>query len=114
MNRPRAYHQICDHRVLCVDYAPPGDQTDVPTARRAGAGVPAGVDKQGTPRVVFPNIERVTAATAKGKRPAPFRTRKLSPSAPMVLPPREGGRVGHRRTHNYGRSPNTGAPAVFV
>lgn len=27
----------------------------------------------------------VTAAIAEGKRPAPFRTRKLSPPAPMVL-----------------------------
>src|SRR5699024_8587385 len=35
---------------------------------------------------------------AKGKRPAPFRTRKLSPSAPMVLRGRPRGRVGHRRT----------------
>src|SRR5205807_10395045 len=35
---------------------------------------------------------------AKGKRPVPFRTRKLSPSAPMVLPWRRGGRVGRRRT----------------
>jgi len=30
-------------------------------------------------------LPRVTAVIAKGKRPAPFRTRKLSPSAPMVL-----------------------------
>src|SRR3954464_12346516 len=35
---------------------------------------------------------------AKGKRPVPFRTRKLSLSAPMVLPRGRGGRVGHRRT----------------
>src|SRR5690606_4720490 len=34
-----------------------------------------------------------------GKRPAPFRTRKLSPSAPMVLHARACGRAGHRRTH---------------
>jgi hypothetical protein len=30
-------------------------------------------------------LPRVTAVIAKGKRPVPFRTRKLSPSAPMVL-----------------------------
>ena len=30
-------------------------------------------------------LDRVSATMAKGKRPAPFRTRKLSPSAPMVL-----------------------------
>src|SRR5688572_31631498 len=35
---------------------------------------------------------------ARGKRPATFRTRKLSLSAPMVLPRRRGGRVGRRRT----------------
>ena len=35
---------------------------------------------------------------AKGKHPAPFRTRKLSPSAPMVLHVRACGRVGRRRT----------------
>src|SRR3954466_16420121 len=35
---------------------------------------------------------------ARGKRPVPFRTRKLSLSAPMVLPGGPGGRVGHRRT----------------
>ncbi len=34
---------------------------------------------------------------ATGKHLFPFRTQKLSPSAPMVLPWRRGGRVGHRR-----------------
>ena len=43
-------------------------------------------------------FHRVTAAIAVGKRPAPFRTRKLSPPAPMVLHPNQCGRVGHRRT----------------
>ena len=42
--------------------------------------------------------KRVTAVIAWGKRPVPFRTRKLRPTAPMVLHPRECGRVGHRRT----------------
>ena len=37
--------------------------------------------------------------TAKGSHPFPFRTRKLSPSAPMVLP--HGGRVGRRQTFFY-------------
>lgn len=32
------------------------------------------------------NLHRVTAATAAGKRPVPFRTRKLSLPAPMILP----------------------------
>src|SRR3954467_4420433 len=35
----------------------------------------------------------------KGKHPVPSRTRKLSPSAPMVLQPRGCGRVGPRRTY---------------
>src|SRR6266511_738984 len=39
---------------------------------------------------------------AEGKRPDPFRTRKLSPPAPMVLHPRECGRVGRRRTSHQG------------
>src|SRR5688572_222138 len=43
---------------------------------------------------------------ARGKRPVTFRTRKLSLSAPMVLPRRRGGRVGRRRT-----TPPEGAPA---
>ena len=36
-------------------------------------------------------------AIAKGPHPFPFRTRKLSPSAPMVLHGQLGGRVGRRR-----------------
>src|SRR4051794_25731021 len=42
---------------------------------------------------------RVTAVIAWGKRPVPFRTRKLRPTAPMVLHSGGCGRVGHRRTH---------------
>ena len=38
-----------------------------------------------------------------GKRPDPYRTRKLSPPAPMVLPPPGSGRAGHHReTHHHG------------
>ena len=40
----------------------------------------------------------VTAVIALGKRPVPFRTRKLSLSAPMVLREGSRGRVGRRRT----------------
>jgi hypothetical protein len=36
---------------------------------------------------------------AEGKRPVTFRTRKLSPPAPMVLHSGGCGRVGHRRTN---------------
>ncbi len=42
--------------------------------------------------------DRVTAVIAWGKRPVPSRTRKLRPTAPMVLHPPGCGRVGHRRT----------------
>ena len=41
---------------------------------------------------------------AAGKRPVPFRTRKLSPPAPMVLPPGGSGRVGYRRPNNFTQS----------
>ena len=51
---------------------------------------------------------RVTAVIAWGKRPVPFRTRKLRPTAPMVLHPGGCGRVGHRRnTIKWSRPPNT-------
>ena len=45
-------------------------------------------------------FHRVAAAIARGKHPVPSRTRKLSPSAPMVLRGRPRGRVGHRRTYH--------------
>ena len=53
-------------------------------------------------------VTRVTAAIATGKHPDPSRTRKLSLPAPMVLPPRGGGRVGRRRTS----FPTEATPAV--
>src|SRR5699024_2973244 len=40
----------------------------------------------------------VTVVIAWGKRPVPFRTRKLSLTAPMVLQPGGCGIVGHCRT----------------
>ena len=45
-----------------------------------------------------PHLHIVSVAIAKGKHPVPFRTRKLSPSAPMVLRGGPRGRVGRRRT----------------
>src|SRR3981189_3011879 len=45
-------------------------------------------------------FRRVTVVIAPGKRPVPFRTRKLSLVAPMVLQSKGCGRVGHRRTHS--------------
>src|SRR5947209_11776030 len=53
---------------------------------------------------------------ARGKRPVSFRTRKLSLSAPVVLPWRRGGRVGRRRTtiHDRGSEPRAPAPDRVV
>src|SRR4051794_31052399 len=53
---------------------------------------------------------------ARGKRPVSFRTRKLSLSAPMVLPRGRGGRVGRRRTtiRNGGQSHVLWPPLSFV
>jgi hypothetical protein len=45
------------------------------------------------------HLHSVSAVIASGKRPVPFRTRKLSPIAPMVLRGGPRGRVGRRRTY---------------
>ena len=42
-------------------------------------------------------IKKFSVILARGSHPFPSRTRKLSPSAPMVLPGKLGGRVGHCR-----------------
>ena len=55
---------------------------------------------------------RFPVVMAKGKHLVPFRTQKLSPSAPMVLPWRRGGRVGRRRDFSKG-SPS-GGPFSFL
>src|SRR6266496_6598301 len=47
--------------------------------------------------------QAVSVIMAEGKHPVPFRTRKLSPPAPMVLPGKLGGRVGRRRDTNQKR-----------
>ena len=62
--------------------------------RRRPAGGPATqrANQQGGGR------HNLVVVTAPGKRPATFRTWKLSPAAPMVLHPRGCGRVGNR--HN--------------
>ena len=51
---------------------------------------------------------------AKGKHPATFRTRKLSPSAPMVLHGELCGRVGRRRTIFPERAARKGGPFAFT
>ncbi len=56
----------------------------------------------------------VSVVIAEGKRPVSFRTRKLSPPAPMVLHSGGCGRVGRRRTQRMTGPPlNRGGPAVF-
>lgn len=57
----------------------------------------------------------VSVVIAGEPRPAPFRTRKLRPPAPMVLHPPGCGRVGHRRAHNMkkkGRGPTPPPPTT--
>ncbi len=50
---------------------------------------------------------------AEGSHPFPFRTRKLSPPAPMVLGSRGPGRVGRRRALTWRRTPGDGGPSPF-
>ena len=49
-------------------------------------------------RALLGTGETVSAVMAEGRHPVPFRTRKLSSSAPMVLRGGPRGRVGRRRT----------------
>ena len=73
-----------------------------PTPPHAG-GRPPG------PRTTTPPPSR--RPQRAGKRPDPYRTRKLSPPAPMVLPPPGSGRVGHHRnTHQPTGPRGVGAP----
>ena len=118
-NRPRTYQQhpqhhqtsgsvgVRIHYVLLKQHTPPGGfaPRTPPTTPRCD-GVVRG-DKQTHAHYVSVLFHKVTAAIAEGKRPAPFRTRKLSPPAPMVLHSRGCGRVGHRRTKiRYRRRPS--------
>src|SRR5690242_13712916 len=63
-------------------------------------------------------FQSVSVVIASGKRPVPFRTRKLSLTAPMVLQPKGCGRVGHRRTYieegpGPGRDQRSPGPGLF-
>src|SRR5690349_22881916 len=49
-------------------------------------------------------LAAVSVVIAEGKRPVSFRTRKLSPPAPMVLHSGGCGRVGRRRTQREGNA----------
>ncbi len=79
---------------------------------RDGQPPPPPTDPGGTG--VSGHLHRVTAVIARGKRPVPFRTRKLSPSAPMVLHGRLCGRVGRRRTpiHERATPPGGGSSCI--
>src|SRR5437016_14112303 len=56
-----------------------------------------------------PSIEnRFPVAIAAESHPFPFRTRKLSPPAPMVLGGRPPGRVGRRRISPVDEAPRRG------
>jgi hypothetical protein len=61
------------------------------------------------------HLNSVSAVIAKGKHPVPFRTRKLSSSAPMVLRGGPRGRVGRRRASSVkGRFRQGSGPYFFV
>src|SRR5207302_6148140 len=56
-----------------------------------------------------PSIDnKFPVAIAVESHPFPFRTRKLSPPAPMVLGGRPPGRVGRRRIFSMRRPPDSG------
>src|SRR3954447_13544011 len=72
----------------------------------ATAGPAAGTGGRGLGLLVVRFLlTSVSVVIAEGKRPVSFRTRKLSPPAPMVLHPGGGGRVGPRRTQRDSRGP---------
>src|ERR1700677_105379 len=77
-------------------------------------GIRPGTPRQGEGGGCWLYLYSVSAVIAKGKRPVPFRTRKLSPSAPMVLRGGPRGRVGRRRTAITKRvAPRKGRAALF-
>ena len=70
---------------------------------------------------LFPAMDRFTrrivywsVAIARGSHPFPFRTRKLSPAARMVLPGGPGGRVRRRRPLAVQQPPGMPRGAVVV
>ena len=54
---------------------------------------------------MYRRLQSVSVVIAEGRHPVPYRTRKLSPSAPMVLPGKLGGRVGRRRDTSRSAAP---------
>ena len=90
------------NKTACVHYVVPNQQTRHPrhVARNQQLNNNTTVVTPDFPHTPHRCVtgRRVTAVIAWGKRPVPFRTRKLRPTAPMVLHPGGCGRVGHRRT----------------
>lgn len=83
---------------------PQGPRQPNQDSRHSGQG------HTGTPQQETQLHKIISVVIAGEQRPAPFRTRKLRPPAPMVLHPPGCGRVGHRRAHTKGRAPNTNQP----
>ena len=78
----------------------------VPNPPRSPAGTRAGAARGMDNR-------RFAAAMAQGRRPDPFRTRKLRPGTAMVLHPEGCGRVARRRTQTSQGGDTTSVPPPF-
>ena len=88
-----------DHSFSRVHYPVPNPPRS-PAGTRAGAA--RGMDNR-----------RFAAAMAQGRRPDPFRTRKLRPGTAMVLHPEGCGRVARRRTQTSQGGDTTACPLPF-
>ena len=88
-----------DHSFSRVHYPVPNPPRS-PAGTRAGAA--RGMDNR-----------RFAAAMAQGRRPDPFRTRKLRPGTAMVLHPEGCGRVARRRTQTSQGGDTTSVPPPF-
>jgi hypothetical protein len=97
-NKPVACEPTTEYNTTAVTPARPSHGTPVNRARLGAQHSCNTRFPHHTPNGVAGAGRRVTAVIAWGKRPVPFRTRKLRPTAPMVLHPGGCGRVGHRRT----------------
>jgi hypothetical protein len=90
----------------CVHYTVPKQQPLVIRGYNTTTTIVVVTHRFTTPPPGWGGGTRVTAVIAWGKRPVPYRTRKLRPTAPMVLHSGGCGRVGHRRTQ-LSRNPRT-------
>ena len=78
---------------------------------QAGPAIPAAARSSGPRRPQ--QRRRFPVAIAEGPHPIPFRTRSLSPPAPMVLGRERPGRVGHRRETIKTAGLNMGPAVAF-